>query len=186
MTVEEIFSGLSVHMVRGIMLHEQLASYYDFLGLRGYKRCHEYHYLCESVNYRKLCRYYINHFNKLIPEKDIESVNVIPMSWYRYKRDEVDITTRRNAVKTGVETWVAWETQTKDAYEKAYKDLFDLGEVAAALKIACFLEEVDRELKCAQRKHLHLLSIDFDPVSIEEEQECLHDKYESKIGKSVI
>lgn len=186
MSVEEVFSTLSAHMVRGVMLHEQLASYYDFLGLKGYKRCHEYHYLCESINYRKLCRYYINHFNKLIPEKDIENVNVIPMSWYRYSRDDVDTNTRRNAVKTGVETWVAWEKETKNIYEKAYKDLFEMGEVAAALKIACFIEDVDRELKQADRKHLHLMSVDYDSCVIAEEQCYIHDKYEHKVGKSVI
>ena len=44
MTIEEIFGRISQHMIRGMMTHDQLASYYDFLGLRGYKRCHEYHY----------------------------------------------------------------------------------------------------------------------------------------------
>ncbi len=186
MTVEDVFSNISTHMIRGIMIHEQLANYYDFLGLKGYKRCHEYHYLCESVNYRKLHRYYINHFNKLIPEKDIENVSLIPMSWYRYKRDDVDTNTRRNAVKTGIESWVAWESETKDMYEKAYKDLFEMGEVAAALKIACFLDDADRELKHANRKHVHLLSIDYDSIAIAEEQCQIHDKYERMVGKSVI
>ena len=31
MTVEEIFRDLSAHMVKGVMIHEQLADYYDFL-----------------------------------------------------------------------------------------------------------------------------------------------------------
>ena len=35
MTVEEIYAELSAHMIKGIMMHEQLANYYDFLGLEG-------------------------------------------------------------------------------------------------------------------------------------------------------
>lgn len=59
MTVEEIFSKISAHMIEGMMFHEQMCNYYDFLGLHGYKRCHEYHYLCETIEHRKLERFYI-------------------------------------------------------------------------------------------------------------------------------
>ena len=40
MTVDEIFSKLSGHMIKGLMIHDQMSDYYDFLSLRGYKRCH--------------------------------------------------------------------------------------------------------------------------------------------------
>ena len=78
MTVEEIYSEISAHMIKGIMMHSQLADYYDFLGLGGYKRCHEYHYLEETMYHRKLNRYFINHHNKLIPEMEVEDPKVIP------------------------------------------------------------------------------------------------------------
>ena len=55
MTVEEIFSKVSAHMIKGMMIHDQLASYYDFLNLHGFKRCHDYHYNKEAKAYRALC-----------------------------------------------------------------------------------------------------------------------------------
>ena len=67
MTIEEIYGRISKHMILGMMIHDQLANYYDFLGLKGYKRCHEYHFLSETCAYRGLNRYFINHHNKLIP-----------------------------------------------------------------------------------------------------------------------
>ena len=66
MTVEEIYADVAAHMIEGLMIHEQLANYYDFLGLGGYKRCHEYHYIEESVKYRGLYRYFINQKNDSI------------------------------------------------------------------------------------------------------------------------
>ena len=40
MTVEEIFKNLANHMIKGLILHSELANYYDFLNLTGYKKCH--------------------------------------------------------------------------------------------------------------------------------------------------
>ena len=177
MTVEEIFKGLSAHMIKGIMIHEQLADYYDFLNLHGYKRCHEYHAKCEMKYMRKLHRYFINHYNRLIEEEIIEDPNIIPASWYRYTRQEVDTNTKRNAVKSGIERWVAWEQETKDLYEKMHGELMDLGEVAAANKLSCWIHDVDDELKYAQRKHINLLTSDYDIAYILFEQDALHDKY---------
>ena len=65
MNSEELFAKISAHMVKGIMFHAQMADYYDFLGLRGYKRMHEYHYFEESMMFRALHRYYINNYCKL-------------------------------------------------------------------------------------------------------------------------
>jgi len=50
MTVEEIFNKLASHMVEGIMYHDDMAKAYDFLGLSGFARCHDYHHICELKN----------------------------------------------------------------------------------------------------------------------------------------
>ena len=183
MTVEEIFKELSKHMIYGIMFHSQQADYYDFLNLHGYKRMSEYHLFCEMKSMRELHRYYLNHFNKLIEEDEIDNPNVIPTNWYRYARQDVDVNTKRNAVKTGMESWVSWEEKTKDTMEAMYKELFDLGEIAAAEKISHFIYDVDKELKQAQRRHLTLNVVDYSMDFIEFEQDNLHDKYKDKMEK---
>ena len=181
MSVEEIFKQISAHMIKGVMIHEQLSDYYDFLNLHGYKRCHEYHARCEMRSMRHLHRYFINHFGRLIEEEQIENPDVIPASWYRYKRDEVDVNTKRNAVKSGIEKWLAWETETKDLYQRMYKELMEIGEVAAAKKIGCLVCAVDKELKWAQRKHINLVSADYGIGYILGEQDHLHDWYKEKM-----
>ena len=183
MTVDEIFSKLSAHMLTGIMLHEDLANYYDFLGLGGYKRCHEYHSLAEYASYRSVCRYYINHYNKLIPYTESEQEEVIPKSWYDHVRQDVDMSTKRNSVKNGLAIWVNWERETKATYEEMYKELYDLGEIAGACKIKCLIKDVDKELKKAERYHLNKVAVDYDMPYIVSEQNCLHDKYKKKTEK---
>ena len=185
MTVEEIFKSLSAHMIKGVMTHEELADYYDFLGLKGYKRCHEYHAMSEMCGYRQLCRYYINHYSKLIPFIKIDQPEVIPDSWYSHVREDVDPSTKKNAVKNGLSAWLDWEKSTKDLYQQMYKELLDLGEVASANLIMTFVEDVDCELKKVERYMLNKMSTGFDMVGIMEEQSRKHDKYKKKMEKEL-
>ena len=183
MTVEEIYQDLSSHLLTGIMMHEQMSDYFDFLNLHGYKRCHEYHALCEMKSYKKLHKYFINHFNRLIEVDTFSNPDVIPSSWYRYTRQDVDTNTKRNAVKAGIEKWVSWEEETKKKYEKAYTDFMEMGEIVAAKEIACYAHNSAKELKYARRKHLDLVACDYSISYILGEQERLHDWYKEEMGK---
>ena len=181
MTIEDIFSEISAHFIQGLMFHDQMANYYDFLQLRGYKRCHEYHFKTESCNYRKLNRYYLNHYNKLIPEKRVEDPKAIPDNWYMYSRSDVDIQTKKNAIKSGVAKWVSWEKDTKEMLEDFYCEMLELNEISSALFLQEFIKDVDRELKYAERKQLDLASVDYDMTYILGEQKRLHNKYKSML-----
>ena len=181
MTCEEIFTELAEHQIKGMMVHEQLANYYDFLGLYGYRDCHEYHFIKESCAYRKLCRYYINHYNKLIPETEFSSPEVIPESWYRFERKDVDTSTKKNAVKQGLEKWVNWETETKKLYQRLYKEMIDNGSIASAKFLCEYIEDVDCELKKATQYWLSKESANYDMVMIVSEQHDKKRKYKDKL-----
>ena len=181
MTAQEIFSGLSQHMIKGIMTHEQFANYYDFLGLEGYRKCHEYHYLCETAQHRKLNRYYASRYNKLIEEKRVDDPNIIPSSWFKYTRQDVDPTTKSNAVKSGLEAWEKWETDTKALYERMYVEAFGLGEIACAEFIKGLICDVDCELKEVQKYRLDKITTQYSVADIVHEQKEKHEKYKCKI-----
>lgn len=183
MVVEEIFAEIKNHMLEGMVFHDQMARYYDFLNLKGYKRCHEYHYFEETLGYRKLCRYFMSHYHVFIPFEDMNNPRVIPDNWYKYTRQEVDSGTKRSAIKTGIEHWVKWEKETKKLYEDMYQELINIREVAAAEKLVCYIGDVDEELKCAQRKHLDLEAISYDLSVIVPEQEEIHERYRKKLEK---
>lgn len=80
MTVEEIFSDLTAHMVKGLMVHDQMMHYYLFLDLKGYAKCHEYHYYCENKNYDKTIWHYSKYHKKLIKSQKINNPDLIPQS----------------------------------------------------------------------------------------------------------
>lgn len=182
MTLEQIYSELSAHKIKGLMIHDNLANYYDFLGLKGYKKCHEYHFLEETLSFRELNKYFINHHNKLIPDMDIEPSLVIPDSWYRVTRMDVDNATKKTAIKNGMNIWHNWEKETKLLYEKMYKELMDINEVASAIFIKKCICDVDKELKQVERYVLNKIGMDYDLTTIISEQQEIHCKYECKLS----
>ena len=186
MEITEIYSALASHMIKGVMVHEQLANYYDFLGLKGYKKCHECHMFKEMLGYRSLGRYFINHHNRLIPDEHIENPEVIPSSWFKYTRQDVDSNTKKNAVKVGLDKWISWERETKQFYESMYQELINLGEIASAMKIEEYIYDVDCELKKAERYRLDKEAVGYDLVYIIEEQDSKHTKYQHKIEQILL
>ena len=181
MTVEEIFIKLNEHMIKGLMMHDQMASAYSFLNLCGYQKCHTYHYFDESCNYRCLQDFYLENYHKLIPETEIKNPEIIPNTWYKYTKTDVDTNTKRTAVRDMIKMWVEWETDTKKLLEESYKELYDMGEIYASRKILCFLEDVGHELKKAQDKYINLEAINYDINYIVNEQRDLYHKYKNKI-----
>lgn len=180
MTAEEIYQGLSERKLKGVMVHEYYTDYFNFLNLHGYKRMQEYHAKHEMKGFRKLHRYYIDHYNKLIPDTTFENEEYIPSSWYQYSRQDVDTNTKRNAVKEAFDKWEVWESETKKYYQQMYKELLEIGEVASAKKVCDMIQDVSEELKWVQRKRIDLMSADYSIDYILGEQKFYHDFYKKK------
>lgn len=183
MTIEEIFSNLSTHMAKGLLIHNQMASLYSFLNLCGYRRCHEYHYYEESHNYRRLQNLFLKFNNKLIRENKVEEVEIIPSSWYKFLKTEVDSNNKRSAVKELMKKWIDWEKETKVLLETCYKSLYELNEINLALEISYFIKDVSNELAGAYEEQINLESVNYDIVYMEEKQVDLYKQYNKKIKK---
>ena len=162
------------------MLHDYMVDYFNFLNLHGYKRMSEYHAKHEMQNFRKIHRYYLDHYNKLIPDIRFENTEIIPEKWYEHYRTDVDTNTKRQAVKDAFIKWKNWEKETKKLYEQMYVELFNLGEIASARKIAKLVKGVDNELKWVCRKYIDLESADYSIDYILNEQKFYHDFYKCK------
>lgn len=98
-------------------------------------------------------------------------------SWYNYTRLDVDAGTLQNSVKLGLKMWLDWESETKVYYEKMYKELMDIGEVASANFILSYVEDVDCELKSVEKYALHKKATSYNLSGIISEQKSMHDKY---------
>jgi hypothetical protein len=183
MTIKEIFTEISGQQLRGMMLHNDMANYFDFLGLPGFKRLHEYQFFSEAMEHRKTDRYFINHFGELLPESENKIENYIPGAWYATDRQNVDSDARKNAVKENFVAWIEFETGAKKLYEKCYAEAMNAGEAAASGYIMRIVSDVDMELKKAERMELELKAIDYDMPTVVQLQEELHEKYKRKAKK---
>lgn len=144
------------------MFHDQMSRYYGFLSLEGESEAHRGRYADESKGYQKLNKYYMEHYGKLIQPARSPDPKKIPENWYRYKRDEVDVSTKRLAIQTGIEGWIAWEKDTKELYERSAKDLFDQGHLASYKFIMEYVKDVDEELAKAEEQRLWYQSTGYD------------------------
>ena len=184
MTIEEIFIDLRAHLMKGVVMHQTMMEAYDFIGLRGYSKCQEFHCREEMDNYLCIIRYYMNNYQQLLRKKDgEEQVSVFSSSWYKYSRQDVDNNTRRNSIKEFMTKWVNWEEETKTFLQNIYKDLVELNEVDAALLIQTLIQDVTHELNDAKQKLLELEIINYDLVEIMDEQESCYHTYNKKIKK---
>ena len=181
MTVQEIFESLSRRMLDGIMLHSDMVDYYSFISLNGYAKCHEMHMIAESKSFRKLRKHYLDSHDMLIHDAEIPRESVISDSWYKHRRQEVDIATVKKAVKDGLEKWVAHETETKRFYEEMSRELWDIGETESAIYVEKLVDDVSKELAKAKKYHLRKKLIDYDMTEIMSEQKRCCEKYENKI-----
>lgn len=170
MTAEEIFSQISTHMVKGLMIHSDYADYYYFLNLCGYGETHNKRYIAESLNHRNLQKWYIRHYSKLLPQAKFDYESVIPQSWYKYRRTDVDANTIRKAVKDGLETWVEWERETKKLYQQMYQELMTLDDIFGALYVKELICDVSDELCDAEDFYLKKKALDYSLSDIIAEQ----------------
>lgn len=181
MTVEEIFNKIATHMVEGIMYHDDFAKAYDFLGLHGYAKCHDYHHFSEEACYRCVSHYYATHYFKLIKLGEIPQPKLIPEGWYNYKTQDVDAGTKRQAVKELMGKWINWEIKTKKLYEELYQELTNLREIAAAIHIKKYIIEVDKELELAQKKLNELETLDYNINTLVGCQDSMYKEFMYKL-----
>lgn len=185
MSIDEIFSKMSAHMVKGMMVHEQLMNSYLFLGLKGYAACHEYHYLEETKMHIKLSKYSVNHYSSLIKESfdKADVPEIIPMSWFNFARDTVDNGTKKQAIVAAFDEWINWEQETKTFYEDIYAELLSKNEIPFAEFVKSCILDVEEEIVYAKNERLAKASMDFDMVSILEEQDEYKRSFKKKIRK---
>lgn len=175
-----IFMNISTRQIQALMFHGKLADLYDFLGLMGFKRLHEYQYLVESAGMRGIHRYYINHHNKLLEDDSINDPDVIPKEWIRYTRFDVTPQVRKQATEKSFEQYQQWETETKMIYEGYAKQLLENGFVADYNKVMSLVKDVDQELKTLDRLIIELKSVSYDPIYLATIQNKIHECYREK------
>ena len=180
MIISEIYSKIASHLIKGLMVHSQLSSYYIFIGLTGYSKFHQYQYLEESANYSRLLKYYGEHHNMLISNSTFSAPEIIPPDWTNKLRTDVSPKDLPKLTSYAQNRWVLWERHTKELLQQSYKDLISSGEIASAEFIVDYIKGVDKELSYAESEMLLLESTGYDMSYIADVQNDLFEKYSKK------
>lgn len=181
-----IFNEIVKRKIGGVMFHEDMANIMDFMGLRGFKREHEYRALKEFADMRSVERYAINHIN-YIPNGNgaNREVNVIPSNWYNASRFQVSDGERKSKLKELYTYWQKWENETKLFLQHSFQELVELGAIASANKVNELICDVDYELKCLEREMLTYCSLNWEMLYIVEKQDAIHEKYKQKTKENI-
>lgn len=188
MTCREIFAHMLTRQIYALMFHDQMADYFDFLGLHGFKRMHEYQFLSENVLLRKMQRYYINRYNEIVEPHEVDDPEAIPKEWLKHKRSDVTPQIKKRSVKEAFEEYREWEKETEKCLCEYAKVLQDKGMLMDYSFIMDMIEDVCCEIKRVERLMLKLSSVEYDMTYIEEIQDKLHERYKRKthhVGKGL-
>lgn len=181
--VEPIYMELDEHMAKGLCFHEQLADYFCFLGLQGFKRMLEYQYMNECADKRKLHRKYIERHHKILPVQQIQAPMFIPQSWSNYTTENIDDGVIPKFVKSAIAEWKQWEERTKELYQKAWQNLKDMGYATDAEHVKELVKGVEKELKDIHRISETLSGTGYDVNMIHGIQDKYHEKYKAKYNE---
>lgn len=174
--MEEILNRLIARKIEGMMFHDEMTDYFQFLGLQGFKRLHAYRFLCEAKEMRKLKQFEIDHCN-VLPEVDgVDYSKRTPSAWYGRKQTDVDESTRQRAVRDAMVAWVEWEKETREIFSKAYTEALEKNP-SGAVKIAKCLKGIECEVKYAERLNLKLAACGYSMDFVIEIQDKLHDEF---------
>lgn len=180
---EEIYMKLDEHMQKALSFHEQLADYFCFLGLQGFKRKLEYQYMCEVAGKRKLHHKYINMHQKIIPLRRTELPQMIPRDWNKYTTADVNDSVLPKFVKSAMEQYKDWEEKTKQLYEEMWQKAMNYGMAADAEYISELVEDVMKEQKKINRMCEQLNGTGYDATAIHTMQDKYHERYKKKYNE---
>lgn len=178
-----LYSLMESHMVEGIMFHNDMSDYFNFIGLHGFKRIHEYQFYEENKNRRLLVRNVLDVHNVLIPHVEVETKEYIPRDWYKYTRMNIDDTIIPKLTRNAWKMYREWEEQTKEMYENIACAFMKKEMLMDYSTVMCYVKDVQGELKKIYRMCECLSNVAYDPVYIMEIQGKVHDKYKHKLNK---
>ena len=183
MTIEEIFKTINNRLIEGEMVHAQMAEFWDFFGyLNGFKRQQEYRMFSEILDRRKLNRWFINHYNTLIPEDLPENPSIIPPAFTTQTRDTLN-GNAKSYIKAGIEKWYTWEKDTLALYQTLYREAMYIDDVEGAMYIEKLIDGVSEEYTKVCRLWLKCKALDYEVPQIIDFQDEMHKYYKKKCAK---
>lgn len=166
MNMYELWSKVCEHQVTGLMYHFQFADMFYFLGLDCLGKEQERHYREESNALRDSHKFVLEHHRKIITENRVENVDLIPSAWTKYTAGDVDKSVRKSQVMSIFDTWLTWETKTRDYYVEMYQKAEEQHAVLDCCRLKELILCVEKELARIQKCINKLKMCDYSPEAM--------------------
>ena len=178
MSAVDVYGQIADRLVGGMMFHDDHATLMEFLGYQGLKRVHESGYLSDSADLRRVQRYCVSHLGQIAPRGGQKRVPVLdPLMGMR--RGDIDDDTRLNKLRSSMDAWVDWETETKKVYERAWESLMRTNDTSAMRLVEHLIANVDDELSMAVELRLGLQASGWDMPYAMDIQPALEKEYKA-------
>lgn len=160
----------------GVMIHDDMQNYFDFLDTHGFKREQEIRTFDEMAEFKGLCRYLINNHDKM-PDKDVESIDIAPLDIKKYtSRMSVPVDMKKQMLKKLFETWLEWEKETSELFEEITTLLAKTNHNVDAVKVRELLKGSRNEIKYVERRLIEYNNVEWDLHHIYCIQDEIHEK----------
>lgn len=181
--VNENYTKLTGRLLEMAMFHEQAMNMYNFFGLNGFKRMHEYFYECNLKCFKKIKMHYVTRHNGIIVNSQIETPEVFPKEWANHKQSDLTNETAINLIKKIFEKAKTEEEQSKAFYSELSKEFLSAGATEDVETIEKLFTHLYQEMKCMDRLSLNMKKTEFNFDYILSVQLHLHEKYKKLTRK---
>lgn len=189
MSIEAVFSNICGRLHKAVRFHYQMIEYFNFLGLKGFSEIHKYQLFSEKNELVKVKEYYVENYNMILNETQVDETRYIPDNWIGLSRFDFEGGQKVVYVKEALETWAEWESESKKYYENRYCDSYDLHEIDACRFIDKLIADVSDEVRRADNLIVRIKGTGWDCARIDEMQDKIYKKYCKKIeeiGKEIV
>ena len=162
-------------------VHAESADAMRYLSLRGLEALHGWQYFSEAAEQRRVKKYIIDNFHVILPDNMPQGANISVPLTESMPQQNIDEKTAKNALKTSLEIYQAWEADTLKIYSDIARRILDGGCVASYEFVAGIVRDVQAELAFLNAKITEYAAHDYDMAQISADQPGLAKIYEKKL-----
>lgn len=181
----EVFNLISNRLVEATMMHSELGDLFAYLGLDGFVKTQDYQFVSENYDRNLVNRYAIFNLGYVINNDGVRGSKYIPGELNGVARLDVNSLDKKDMTRYAVETWVNWETETKELYGNWYINLCDNHSISSSLFVDNLVKGVDDELKRASNILVELKNVNFEMRDIVLMQEKYKRDYDKMLRKKL-
>lgn len=181
----EVFNLISNRLVEATMMHSELGDLFAYLGLDGFEKTQDYQFVSENYERNIVNRYAIYNLGYVVNNENVRASKYMPGEINNIARFDVNALDKKDMTRYAVETWVNWETETKELYGNWYVDLCDNHSISSSLFVDKLVRSVDEELKRASNILVELKNVNFEMRDIVLMQEKYKSEYDVMLRKEL-